>query len=258
MTTDVLYVFRNSRDGARFPKHGDEELMYSLRSVQKFLTGYRRIWVIGDEPKMPEAPGVSCTCLLTNDPYKSKQHNIQRKLLLACHDARVADSFVLLNDDFYILTPTNVLTMPFFRSGTLEQHLEWQEPNREPGDPYMGAIKNTVRQLKEHGLPTTDFELHTPICLNKGILKYVLSDMSFDWSSQWGLCHRSLYANYLKIVGQRFVDVKVDCEAEEAKLKELTGTGGFLSTGPGGMNDDMATFLRGHFPTPKRPLTVGP
>ena len=258
LKVDVIYVFRNC-ETPRAKLKGDEELFYSLRSVQKYLTGYRRIFIIGDEPNFLQAPGVSCTCLLTKDPYKSKQHNVARKLLLACHESRIADSFVLFNDDFFLLKPLDVLHLPFYRSGTLKMHLEWQEPNREPGDPYMGAMKNTIRQLEAHGLPTTDFEVHTPIAFNKEILSVVLGD-SFDWSSQWGLLYRSLYGNYLRIAGERMPghDVKIGEDLTAPHIKQTVGDNAFLSTSPTGMNDAMAAFLADRFSGPaKKGLTPG-
>jgi hypothetical protein len=243
---DVCYPFKPAYQNE---PAGDWELFYSLRSVAKHLKGFRRIWILGSPPQFREPVGVPCDCIPVSDPTLSKQQNVRRKLLVACHTTQIADRFVLMNDDFYFLKDYEVSALPLFCSGTLKEHIEWREPNN-PGSPYVAALKATERELRRIRLPAKDFELHVPLPVIKQTMNLVLDGDLFNWSAESGLCFRSLYGNIYEKNATRFpggLDVKVDCPVAIPDLAVQLKDSAFLSTGPGGVTQSFLGWMKGKF-----------
>jgi len=90
---DLVYLVRSGEN---------EELRYSLRSVAKHAKGlYRDIWVVGTG--LPEwLDGVR---VLPVPDGVDKHETMRRKTLAVCDHAEVTDTFVLLNDDYFLIKP---------------------------------------------------------------------------------------------------------------------------------------------------------
>lgn len=246
LPVDVVYVYR------RNPLTGSDcesELFWSLRSVAKHLKGVGRIWIIGDFPLFKRYPGVEYTVIPASDPFQTSQHNVRSKLLKIVHCSEISDLFLLMNDDFFILRDLEARSIPMYRSGTIQQHIDWRECNN-PNSPYVGALKDTQRELERAGHPTVDFEVHVPAPLRRSILKEVVGDDEYNWSGQWGLLPRSLYGNFAGFKGSPMMDVKVDSPLTEDELVRRTTSADFLSTGKGGLNQVMFKRLSKLFDIP--------
>jgi len=239
--TDVVYVFRRVHD-----KDFDLEMLYSLRSVKKHLKGYRRIYVIGEAPRFPEDVCVDFERIPMEDKFKTSQHNVRAKLQRAVKLENAAPNFVLMNDDFFFLQEYPAAGIPYYRQGTLPQHIEWREEQAE--SPYVRALLATKQALESKGLPVTDFECHAPILLDRLSLEVVVGDELFDWAATYGLLFRSLYCNWLGLKGERRMDLKIDSPMDDKQLDRCFQTCGLLSTGPGGLNEPMMAHLRAYFP----------
>src|SRR4051812_17063510 len=95
---DIVIPFQNSVTG-------DEELRYALRSALAFIPYLDNVYIYGDAPAWPytkeliviPSPNVS------KSPY-FKDKNIACKLLAACDNPRVSDTFIILHDDNYLLS----------------------------------------------------------------------------------------------------------------------------------------------------------
>lgn len=225
----------------------DIELFWSLRSVAKHLKNFRKVWIVGERPIFPNVKsGVSWTLFSAPDRHSFKQHNVREKLLRAVYSDWIADEILLMNDDFYLLKDMSAENFPAYRIGNLRSHIEWRQPN-QPDSPYTKALIMTEKALLQQKLPTIDFEAHVPISFKKQALLDVLDDDIFDWSTECGLCFRSLYGNRQGFKGERTMDVKIDEPFTRDALEEQTKRQSFLSTGPGAICHAWANFMADRF-----------
>jgi hypothetical protein len=175
------------------------EIRYSLRSIERYLTGYDRVWVIGE-----------CPAWLQNVyhiPFQDRQgvpsdFNIMSKVTRACQDDAITDPFLFFNDDHFLLHPFTASEFPYFYHGTLEKYIKQKSANT-----YAQRANNTIRYLKTNNLPLKHFDIHYPIIYKKELfLKHVTS--AVDWNKTCYII-KSMYANSLFIEGEEALDYKL-------------------------------------------------
>ena len=178
-------------------KWNNNEIKYSLRSIEKYLKNYRNIWIVGECPEF-----------LTNVyhlPYPDKflipDQNIADKIKHACKCPYISNDFLFFNDDHYLLQTFDAPNFPYYWDVPLEEKV------KKLGHVGYGArVSNTYNHLKAHDLPTKNFDVHTPIVYNKDL--FLETVMSVDWSKAYII--KSLYANSLKIEGEQLPDNKTE------------------------------------------------
>lgn len=194
---DVLYVVGPKTNA------GDLELRYSLRSLAKnlphsrvFIAGRLPEWVKGIEHIPTEQPG-------------SKYANALGNIKAGVADARLSEDFILMNDDFFILSPVEELKT--YHRGSLRKFVM----NYPMRGPYYQRLRNTLQILNGLNrsnplIPTkpryslNNYELHIPMIMNKTRLAQM-------WEGQRGRstrCVRTMYGNYYVLGGIEREDVK--------------------------------------------------
>ncbi len=88
----------------------DNEIRYSLRSLQEHMADLGTVYVIGES--VPFLPGV--VHIPAKDIYPKKWQNAMHKTLIACGLADLSDEFLLMNDDFFINEPFVGADFPFY------------------------------------------------------------------------------------------------------------------------------------------------
>lgn len=190
---DVVYAL-----GTGSFKH-DFEIRMSLRSIEKYLSGVRHVWIIGERPEWLQ----NINHLHAIETSKIPDTNIHSKIALACNWKEVSDEFLFMNDDHYLLSPFEAETFPYFFSGTMEQFVGTRS------DGYGRRVKATLSHLKSKDLPTKYFDMHYPIRYNKAAYIQHVSTLPWDTAKD-GYVIKSLYANSLKIEGTEQEDNKVN------------------------------------------------
>ena len=163
----------------------DQELLYSLRSIQKHLKNYRNIFLIGDLPIWPIRNVFHVELM---DRY-GHERNIMEKTLLACKQVQLSDEFLFWNDDFFLVADTLANKYPFYAKGQLIDAIN----GRRPGDGYRRSLENSFYALKARGYQTVNFDIHTPIRYNKNKFEKIM--LRHDWTISNGYVIKSLYAN---------------------------------------------------------------
>jgi hypothetical protein len=162
----------------------DNELRYSLRSVEKYLSNYGRVFVVGDLPGW-------CTNVIhipaTDRKYPAR--SIMEKVWLACQDDRLSENFLFMNDDHFLTKRFDAETFPYFFKGPLFNAVR-NKTN------YAETVKNTLSIL---GHDAKDFDTHTPILYNKHTFPEVMKQ--YDWEVPHGYCIKSIYCAYMGIAG---------------------------------------------------------
>lgn len=179
---DLVYI---CKDGP------NEELRYSIRSAVKNLA-YDNVWVVGGKPEWYVGNHIFV------EQSRGKYNNARNNLKAITESSEISDSFILMNDDFYILNKVN--SVPYMHAETLDDKIK----NRQSfftGNSYINLLMATLKIVsKKASPPILDYELHVPMVMEKKKLSLVLR-----YPGLW----RSIYGNIFNVGGIKITDVKV-------------------------------------------------
>jgi hypothetical protein len=169
----------------------NEELRYSIRSAVKNLI-FDNLWVVGGKPDWYDGNYIEVS------QNKTKYVNARNNLRAICNSSEISESFILMNDDFYIIN--KVEDVPYMHGGLLSDKIKMYK--ELTGDTrYVLMLKRTLlnlsRRLKKDVL---DYELHVPMVMEKGKLLKII-----ELPDLW----RSRYGNTFGVGGTEIEDVKV-------------------------------------------------
>ena len=206
----------------------NEEFRYSIRSVCENMP-HKRIWVFGGCPRSI-VPDVR---IRVKQEGKTKWDRVHAMLQMACENKELSDNFILFNDDFFVMQPTDRID-PIHR-GLLEDHVKVLGKG-----PYANLLTNIAGELRNRGLETYSYELHTPFIYNKKKLLKLLNDNP-DLR-----CTRTVYGNTYKIGGERASDVKIfnSNPSFDYKNSPLLSTDDSVIT----RNNDAWNWIKKQFP----------
>lgn len=179
---DVVY---NCRDGE------NEELRYSIRSVYNNLN-YENLWVVGGKPDWYLGH-------YQDQEYASRKEVRERLGFKAMIDNdTISDDFILMNDDFYVLHQIDKVVN--WNGGLLADKVNLYN-SVSPSYYYSILLRKTHAYLVSQGIKDPlDFEMHTPMVMNKQSLSKIIDQP---------LLTRSLYGNLFNVESEQHKDVKV-------------------------------------------------
>lgn len=147
-TRDILYVV--NRDGER-------NLRYALRSLDKYGNGVGRVIVAGYPPDWLSDEVVKVP---VEQPYESPYQNVLHTICVAIKEANISGHFLLGNDDFFLVRPTDMFNYPFYFRGWGIPDCK-VGPDDQPGTARYKMMMNATRvALGSLGLPALDFGSH--------------------------------------------------------------------------------------------------
>ncbi len=212
----VMYPLTNTLDY--------RELKYSLRSVEKHLTGYEVV-IVGEQ--MPDwITGV--TWIHVPDIKMRKQLSIKKNIVAALN---YSDRIFFMNDDIFLLQETNPYHYPYYFNGSLK-------PQTEAGTMQL------INELKVLGKPTDHFDIHTPIVYKKDFIE-VVENFTDD------TVIKSMYANYLGKIGTPLTDMKISRPVAPEAIRLSIRDRPCFSTGMGGLGSALQV-LQELFPEPSK------
>lgn len=179
---DIVYICKDGKN---------EELRYSIRSVVANLE-FDNLWVVGGKPDWYIGNHIS----VKQD--KAKYANARNNLAAICNSEEISDSFVLMNDDFYIIE--KVSNIPYMHGGSLKDKVDLYR-KLSGNTSYVSMLNTTLINLsRKFKREVLDYELHVPMVMEKEKLKKVINYKDF-----W----RSRYGNMYGVGGTMIEDVKV-------------------------------------------------
>ena len=179
---DLVYICRDGEN---------EELRYSIRSAVNNLP-HDKIWVVGGKPDWYTGNYIEV------NQGRAKYTNARNSLKAICDSEEISESFILMNDDFYIIN--KVESVPYMYAGTLDDKIKQREDIFN-GNTYTTLLRNTLGYLSRKKINVAlDYELHVPMVMEKRKLNKVLK-----LSGLW----RSVYGNVFNVGGVKIRDVKV-------------------------------------------------
>lgn len=177
----------------------NEELRYSIRSVVKNLP-YDRLWLAGYKPSWYVGD------FLEVNNTTTKFENIRLTLKSVAENNNISDNFILMNDDFFILKP--VQSVEILHGGLLIDKIN-RYKKLVGNNRYVSILDKTYKFLINEGIENPlDYDIHTPIPMNKSNLLKVINRKHFP---------RSLYGNVFNIGGKYMEDVKLYPDGSKLK-----------------------------------------
>lgn len=220
---DLVYVVR--------PGDDNEELRYSLRSVAANMP-HRKVWIVGHRPQW-----VTNVESIELKPQEDKFDNIIQSLRAACECDDITETFVAMNDDYFVMKPLGEI--PVLHGATLrELHQQFLDWGKNPDAPYLVAMRNTLETLESWGHhDPLSYELHSPLPMNRAKLLDVLDRARHVRPFlPWGA-----YPAYGEAVGTRGYDAKNE--------PDLAAQGPYLSTYDGSFKrEPIGEIVRAAFP----------
>jgi hypothetical protein len=230
---DLVYVLGS---GSRW---GDNELRYSLRSVEKHLKGYNNVYLVGDKPDW-----VRNVTHIPKQDIQCKECSIKEKILAACYDHRISDDFLFLNDDHIFLKNICISEIYPYFYGTLS---EWIS-RRSPKERYFKCLSNAKSELERFGLPTKHFDIHVPVIYNK--TKFIQAMDTYNWNLPEGMVIKSLYGNTFFDNPVEYLDCKINEGISLEQIKKKVKGRFCFSFGDKGLNMHLKYFLNKNFLNP--------
>jgi len=229
---DLVYVLGTGS------KWNDNEIRFSLRSVQKNLKGVRNIYVVGEYPAfLQNVIHVPAKDIL--DPGVNADGNMTYKLLHACSIPELSDNFLFMNDDFIIMQPMVAAEIPWMHKGDMKNRPEkfWKEQF------YRYRLRRTFETLCERMQTTLQYDYHAPMLMNKNDFRTVMAE--FDWHEGIGLTFRSIYGNAMQLPAEHLTTQKktVYKNYTYAELVQITETAQFLGYNDQGLNKPLMYWL---------------
>lgn len=204
-----------------------------MRSVEKNMP-HKRVWIFGGCPPNI-VPDVR---IRVEQQGKTKWDRVRNMFKMACENKELTDNFILFNDDFFIMQPTDRID-PMYR-GTLEEYatiIEKNFWNRQTS--YTKILRECDAELERLGTTRFAYELHIPFIFNKERVLQIIR----DYPNQH--CTRTFYGNLYNIEGEKRSDVKVFNDRPAFDYKESQ----FLSTDDSvvNINNNVWRYIKKQF-----------
>jgi hypothetical protein len=189
---DILYILGK---GSPF---NNEEIKYSLRSLERFGSNIGKVVLIGEKPDFLDYSKIE------HHPFTEtgvKDYRIASKIMHACAIGAVKGDFLFCNDDFFFARPFDCNTFTNYCQGYLHH-----------GDSIATAYQDHLRLTRDYllsqGKSANNFDMHCPIIYNSE--KFLALAPAWEYSKTTiGLVVKSTYANMYGIPGTLYRDVKL-------------------------------------------------
>lgn len=189
---DVLYILGK---GSFF---GNEELRYSLRSLEKFGKNFGRLFITGECPdfinkeKVNFMPELDIGCPSINHWWKVDQ---------TFRKTNIGDRALLMYDDVFFCAPVDLSKYPW----------RWRDvlPDTPQTGDYRKSLYNAEKWLHDRSYPILNFCMHQPCIYEKE--KFLSMEKDFEGLklSDTGMSVRCVYANQFVFEDEHQDDLKI-------------------------------------------------
>ena len=229
---DIVYVLGTGS------KWNDNEIRFSLRSVEKYLNGVGNIYIVGENPGFLQNV-IHIPAADEFDPAINADGNMTIKILLACAITELSDNFLFMNDDFIILKQMEISEIHWLHKGDMKDRPDkyWKEQF------YRHRLRRTFESLRDKMQTTLQYDYHAPMLMNKNDFRKVMEQ--YDYAEGIGLTFRSIYGNAMQLHAELLTDQKktIYKNYTYSELVRLTETAQFLGYNDQGLNGSMIYFL---------------
>lgn len=228
---DLIYIVGS---GSRWDNN---ELRYSLRSLEKYATNVGKVYVTGIKPDFLSDEVIHTPC---NDDYPFSVININEKILHTLRTHNISENFVYMNDDFFLIKEVDISSYPYYYKRMLKHD--------DRKSDYVKSLVYTYYYLVFQEKNYKDFELHLPIVFNKE--KYLSLNEHWELCKKlpYGLQLRSIYCNMFDIEGVKTNDLKITAFESLDEIKKKIEPRNCFSIGNNAIPSGMDRYLNELFP----------
>src|SRR5690606_6395341 len=151
-------------------KTAGEELRYSLRSVAANARGlFRKVWLVGDRPEWVTGVGF----IDAGNPV-SRGEDVRAKVAAAAAHPELADTFVLMHDDYFLVDPID--HWQAYHMGPLTDHVAMLRRRSDTHAGWLRYVTDTAARMVEQGYTEgLTWQGHRPLLWDKVRLADALS-----------------------------------------------------------------------------------
>lgn len=233
---DIVYVLGNGSPW------NNNELLYSLRSIEKYVSEYRNVYIIGECPAYLQ----NIIHIPFSDIHQEKETRIALKVLRACNEDNISDNFLFMNDDIFILQPFNAGHLPFYHKGLITSEMNMPMLNHG----YKQTLLNTYKTLKKESHSVYNFDIHTPVIYNKKLFEIIFN--MYNWDIEYSYGVKSIYCNTMGFFGLQLEDCKILKRTDIEILQETIKNKKFFSISDSAIGDSLGQLLNNLFPEKSR------
>ena len=229
---DIVYMVKDSSP--------NEELRYSLRSVEKNWGPRGKVWIFGGCPDgiLPDH-FVPVEMIMPG-----KWENTHRLMKIICQHDEISEDFWFFNDDFFVMHPTSE-DMPQQYNGCLSDIIRQVEPGGDESTFYWTAqLRILVDWAEKEGFGQLNYETHKPMLINRAKMRTVMEKYPGI------LFTRSLYGNYYRIGGEDSGDIMIKYPQEDISWALQTKPMFLSSTEESFAAGEIGRYVRERFPEP--------
>lgn len=232
---DVFYVLGSGS------KWQNNEIRYSMRSLEKYGKNVGQVYVIGEEPDFisDEVKYIKATDIgspACNHWYKVKRFFVETGIKRACY----------MMDDIFFIKDVDLENYPYYCSGELKKYTDIGRNN------YHRMITDTKKELEKENKPITNFEIHCPIIYEKD--KFESLEKKFykiKANHRHFVGVRSYYCNMNDIQGTFCNDMKIRKQHMNNWLERIK-TNDCFSTSDDVISMGVGDWLKKEFPNPSK------
>jgi hypothetical protein len=216
----------------------NNELRYCLRSIEKHLTGWEKIVIVGVLPDWIKENDRLVFIQANDKPgAQHKEENIHRKSMKFIDSVYAGESFLFMNDDHFLLQDFEAAKFPYHHKGKLGATII-STPLRNP---YHKSLVNTYKRTGN----AYNHDTHCPIIYRSDIYKRI--DIPFP---KYGYCIKSLYCHYAGIEGEYYPDCKLgSLDSKEAIHGAIDGRP-YFSIGNKAIGEALREVMEELYPVP--------
>ena len=236
-------------EGDKIVQRGPTEIYYSILSIHKFFKGSKKIFCVGDNPKIRGVIHIPHKNI-TKVSHPKAADSIAKLKIIANHPA-INEDFVYMYDDIVLLKPCTEADLRVSRAIDLViSPGTYFTPGRGPSSKWKGFLMRTMTILKSQGFPTWNYETHLPRWFNKSRVTEIITKYGLEKADKNQMLFASLYFNnYEKEPGQVLVqktNIKAGVyEPHQPKgLAKIVDGKLFLNYDNTGLNKHLKTYIK--------------
>lgn len=223
-----------------------KELLYALRSMEKYFREDFRVIIIGDRPEWisEEVIHIPHSCI-----SKNPQIDVIDKIKTVVGSEEVNEKFIWTNDDIYFVSPVSLADIATLKIvGDLKNM-------PKAGTVYATNREKTIALLEAAKLPTLNFETHLPVEFEKEKIVQLFEE--FAQLQEGGYLFSSVYFNrffpdwkpiLLDWTKDNWMLRVVSSNPDPALFRKFVNMSKFLNNSENGYSPFIEKYLETKFP----------
>ena len=237
---DIVYILGTGS------KWDNNELRYSLRSIEQFGKNVGNVYVIGADPGFLSK---NVSLINIEDRYNNKHKNILNNICEIFEYTNIGDHFLLSSDDHFYVKETDFDNYPIYYKGILPNKIKKEDKSKG----YKKSLVSTRKLLAENYYTFYNFSQHGNTHIFKEAIVLAKDLIEESYNTPKGCEPTCLLLNVLykhkpfEFIKRKDLKIKGDIQGVE-DLKEKIGDREVFSIYDEAIDKGVAEYLQELFP----------